>query len=149
MFRKIIIAAWMVTMLAGGAHAAPAQPGTDVYYDFTLIDPATTRKTADAWTEVTDGRIVAIGQGRPPAAAPEQRRHDLGGRYVLPGFIDAHAHITATGIQKVEFKDGKPIVTSESDDRVTRHNARIALARGVTMVRNPGGDRSPTRATTA
>jgi hypothetical protein len=31
-------------------------------------------------------------------------------------------------------------LTMESDDRITQHNARIALARGVTTVRDPGGD---------
>jgi imidazolonepropionase-like amidohydrolase len=59
---------------------------------------------------------------------------------VLPGFIDAHAHITTTGMQQIEVHEGVVTVKMESVDRITQHNARIALARGVTTIRNPGGD---------
>ena len=140
MLRRIFTTAWPVLFLAGVAGAAPPAPGADVYENVTLIDPATSLRIENAWILVKDGRIASFGRGPRPAAATGLHGHDLGGRFMLPGFIDAHAHITATGIQKVDFRDGKPIVTSESDDRVTRHNALIALARGVTTVRNPGGD---------
>jgi imidazolonepropionase-like amidohydrolase len=141
MLVRTIAAALAAALLAGGfAKAAPPVPGTDVYFNFTLIDPATSRRMDGAWIVVKDGRIASIGRGRPPAVTSSEHSHDLGGRYLLPGFIDAHAHITLSGVQKVEFREGKPVVTSESDDRITRHNARIALARGVTAVRNPGGD---------
>ncbi len=141
MFRRIFTAVLPILLLAGGgARAAPPTPGTDVYENVTLIDPATSRRIENAWILVKDGRISSFGRGPPPRAATGAHVHDLGSRFMLPGFIDGHAHITATGIQKVDFRDGKPIVTSETDDRITRHNARIALARGVTTVRNPGGD---------
>jgi N-acetylglucosamine-6-phosphate deacetylase len=38
---------------------------------------------------VRDGRIHAIGAG---AGAPAADRVDLGGRWLLPGFVDAHVH---------------------------------------------------------
>jgi hypothetical protein len=64
---------------------------------------------------------------------------DLAGRYALPGFVDGHAHITGA---PPEFKvvDGKASITMSSDDKLTQHSGRIALAFGVTTVRNPGGD---------
>jgi N-acetylglucosamine-6-phosphate deacetylase len=43
----------------------------------------------DAWVHVTDGRIVAVGSGRPPTDLTVQ---DLGGAWLLPGFIDLHMH---------------------------------------------------------
>jgi hypothetical protein len=67
------------------------------------------------------------------------RRHNFSGRYALPGFIDAHAHITA-GPTKIEMRSGAPLLTNEGTDEITRHSARVALAFGVTTVRNPGGD---------
>lgn len=141
MFRVMMLAIlWAWVLASSPSQGAPPTQGTDIYVNFTLIDPATRREIPDSWMIVTDGRIGSIGHGRPLAQFSEEHRHDLGGRYLLPGFIDAHAHITATGIQKVEIRDGKPLITSESDDRITRQNARIALARGVTTVRNPGGD---------
>jgi imidazolonepropionase-like amidohydrolase len=127
-----------------GACAGCATPGAsgtaDVYHGFTLIDPATEARVRDAYVVVDKGVIRRVGRGRPPASSDPARRHDLTGRFVLPGFIDAHAHITASGIQTVELRDGKPVILMESDDEITRHNARVALSRGVTTVRNPGGD---------
>ncbi|MCW2492525.1 MAG: N-acetylglucosamine-6-phosphate deacetylase [Frankiales bacterium] len=41
----------------------------------------------DGWVEIDDGTIVAIGSGR--VAGPAS---DLGGSWLLPGFIDLHMH---------------------------------------------------------
>jgi N-acetylglucosamine-6-phosphate deacetylase len=40
------------------------------------------------WVVVRGDRIAAVGQGRPP----EGSRVDLGGRWLLPGYIDLHVH---------------------------------------------------------
>ncbi len=48
----------------------------------------------DGWIAVTHGRITAIGTGataRPPRADGHEEI-DLGGRWVMPGFIDLHVH---------------------------------------------------------
>lgn len=115
-----------------------ASAASDLYTGLILIDPVKEMRTADSYVLVTDGRIAAIGVGTPPGALDNVRKHDFSGRYALPGFIDAHAHITA-GPQKVEMRSGGPLLTNEGNDAITRHSARIALAFGVTTVRNPGG----------
>ena len=43
------------------------------------------------WLLVADGRIVAIGDGTPPAG----ERHDFGEALVLPGVIDGQTHATS------------------------------------------------------
>lgn len=122
----------------GGCASLRAPAGADVYHGFTLIDPATRTRVENAWVVVEGRRLSKVGSGRPPAADPA-RIHDLSGRFMLPGFIDAHAHVSSTGILQVEVRDGVPSITMKIDDRITEHNGRIALARGVTTVRNPGG----------
>jgi predicted amidohydrolase YtcJ len=59
--------------------------------DFQEKGPA--RPTALA---TRDGRIVWLGSAQDSAAwtGPETQRHDLGDRALLPGFIDAHGHLT-------------------------------------------------------
>jgi N-acetylglucosamine-6-phosphate deacetylase len=50
-----------------------------------LVTPAGT--LSPGWVDIRDGRIAAVGRGTPP-----ERGADLGGAWVLPGFIDVHVH---------------------------------------------------------
>ncbi len=53
------------------------------------------------WLLIRDGKIAALGQGIPPAAAHRidgPTSIDTGGRLVLPGFQDAHIHLLSGGI---------------------------------------------------
>ncbi|MBM4046968.1 MAG: amidohydrolase family protein, partial [Planctomycetes bacterium] len=74
--------------------------------EFVTLDSRRPRAEALA---VRDGRIVAIGsQAEVRAAAGEVGEVvDLGGRTVLPGFIDAHVHMVWTGMamQGVDLVD--------------------------------------------
>jgi imidazolonepropionase len=55
----------------------------------------------EAAVVVADGRIAWVG---PAAAAPDaDRRTDLGGRSVVPGFVDSHAHLVFAGDRSAEF----------------------------------------------
>lgn len=50
---------------------------------------------------VEDDRVAWVG---PSTAAPAaDSRHDLGGRTVLPGFVDSHAHLVFAGDRAAEF----------------------------------------------
>ncbi|PWE18854.1 amidohydrolase [Marinicauda salina] len=118
------------------SDAAP--PRGALYSGFTLVDPVERTVAEDAWLVVENGRIADFGHGRMPDGAFLERR-DLSGHYALPGFIDVHGHITA-GPHAVEIVDGQPVITMDSDDAITEFNARMALAFGVTTVRNPGAD---------
>ena len=122
------------------ARAIDVAPHADVYYNFTLVDPATEKRVENAWVVVEAGHLSRIGSGRPPESSDPARSHDLAGRFVMPGLIDAHAHITATGILKVEMVNGAPVVSMKIDEAITQRNARLALALGVTTVRNPAGN---------
>jgi len=45
---------------------------------------------APGWVSITDGVISEVGTGRPPAGSTGVR--DLGGAWLLPGYIDLHVH---------------------------------------------------------
>lgn len=56
---------------------------------------------ADA-VAVRDGRIIAVGgEAAQAVRGPRSRIFDLGGRTMLPGFQDAHAHPTAGGLSRM------------------------------------------------
>jgi aminodeoxyfutalosine deaminase len=44
----------------------------------------------DAWVHVANNQVTAVGQGAAPAA---DRSQDLGAAIVLPGLVNAHAHL--------------------------------------------------------
>jgi imidazolonepropionase len=63
--------------------------------------PEESTRLADAALVVEDGRIAWVG---PAAAAPAaDTRTDLGGRAVLPGWVDSHTHLVFAGDRSAEF----------------------------------------------
>ncbi|MEV0592050.1 N-acetylglucosamine-6-phosphate deacetylase [Nonomuraea cavernae] len=55
----------------------------------------------DGWLTIEDGRITHIGRGSAPRAG-----HSLGGRHVVPGFVDLHNHGGAGGSFPTGDHDG-------------------------------------------
>lgn len=138
--RSALIAVLACVLLAGCSSVATTgkTPIGVLYHGFSLLDPVAERVVDNAYIVVQDGRIAAVGagewQGPPPA-----RSVGMTGHHALPGFIDGHAHITS-GPHSVEVVDGAATISIPSVEAITRHNAAVALAFGVTTVRNPGGD---------
>ncbi|MBV6425269.1 MAG: hypothetical protein NAOJABEB_03085 [Steroidobacteraceae bacterium] len=93
--RRRTLTRWFVPLLvlAGvwPVHAAEAGQATFVQVGRLLADPADGRVAHDKTIEIVDGRIVAIHDGFRTGAG---ETIDLRDRFVLPGLIDSHVHIT-------------------------------------------------------
>jgi predicted amidohydrolase YtcJ len=65
------------------------------------VDPRLTRAEALA---ISDGRILAVGSNQDVLAfaSARSRKIDLGGKTVLPGFNDAHAHPCYSGLEHLK-----------------------------------------------
>ena len=60
------------------------------------------------WFVVRDGRFVDVGGGPVPARWSEApRRVDLGGQFVMPGFVDAHVHFIEGGLALLQTNLGR------------------------------------------
>jgi imidazolonepropionase-like amidohydrolase len=101
----------------------------------TLIDGTGARLVEDAVIAIHDRKIQYAG----PASgwmenADEWIKLDLRGRYVLPGLIDAHVHLSGSGEVDSRFRadDGNMALKILS-------NAQKNLAAGITTVRDLGG----------
>src|SRR5580658_1814417 len=46
-----------------------------------------------------DGKIKAIGKGEPPAGTTAHTTYDAKGKFVLPGFISAHSHMSESAFR--------------------------------------------------
>jgi imidazolonepropionase-like amidohydrolase len=101
-----------------------------------LLDPATGQVVKGHGLVVRDGRVAAVlgpSDARPePGSMPVL---DLAGLTVLPGLIDAHAHL----IGALEY-GGVPAIdeTVESELATGARNALATLRAGVTTVRDVG-----------
>lgn len=88
----------MVCALA--ATAALAQPADRIWSGGTVLTMNDAAMRAEAVAE-RGGRIVAVGRQAEvlKLQGPATQMIDLGGRTLLPGFVDAHGHVTMGGFQ--------------------------------------------------
>lgn len=85
----------------------------------TVIDGSDAGARADSTVLLRHGRVEALGPRAELAVPADAERRDLTGRFVLPGLLDAHAHVESA------------------------HHRRKLLAWGVTAFRNPATTASP------
>jgi len=119
-----------------GVFAAPAAQNTGTAHAFVgaaLPGVGASPAIDSGVIVVRDGKIEAIGRSndiKPPAGA---RVTDLKGKFVLPGLISAHAHVSAV--------DGlrPPAYTAENTARQLALFARY----GITTVWSLGGEQAP------
>jgi imidazolonepropionase-like amidohydrolase len=139
-----LLALFMLS-LAGPAQiaaqpAAPPAPAdeTIVIHAGTLLDRPGRPPRRNASIIVRGGRIEAVQDGLVPAPVGA-RLIDLSDRFVLPGLIDSHVHLTSdrAGVegQLAEVTDSVPLRAYEA-----AWNARKTLDAGFTTVRNLGAD---------
>ena len=134
------------TLLAVASIAAPtletvaAEPGITLVHAGRLLDrpdrpargPSTVVIRGDRVAEVRDGFVDATAVGATEATVIDQR-----GRFVLPGLIDSHVHLTsdAGGIAK-QLEEVRLSPATKAYNALW--NARKTLAAGFTTVRNLG-----------
>jgi imidazolonepropionase-like amidohydrolase len=112
----------LAASLASGALAAPPPPLALVHA--TLVDGTGAPARPGTTLLVDHGRIAAIfadGQGELPKGATVR---DLAGKFVIPGLVDAHVHLTGAA----------------DDISGYRELLGALLAKGVTTVRDMAGD---------
>jgi len=115
--------------------AAPAAGATPLWLtNARLLDGTGAAPRAGAAVLVRDGRIAAIGGAgeQPPLGASTV---DLEGRTLMPGLIDAHAHVLAKLPAPAEGTE--PLLPGTAAHVVAGY-LREALRRGVTTLRDVG-----------
>lgn len=134
-FIQIALAALLpATPLPAQSAAAPALVLTGA----TLIDGTDRPPRANATVVVRNGWITAVGDQFTVPVPRGAKVVDLRGKYLLPGFIDMHAHL-AIAPWVIDSSGGKRELRFPYDEAATREVTRSQLAFGITAARNPAG----------
>jgi predicted amidohydrolase YtcJ len=85
------------------ALAAPMPPQADAIYTGGDIVTVNDRQPQAEAIAITGGRIVAVGSRDEVMKfkGAQTRLVDLGGKTLIPGFVDPHGHVFQTGIQAI------------------------------------------------
>lgn len=107
-----------------------------VFRNITLIDGTGREPLVNATVAVRDGKIIYAGKAKhwQPSYEEDIINLDYAGKYLLPGLIDTHVHLSGSGEPDSQFKtdDGSMALKILG-------NARKNLAVGITTVRDLGG----------
>jgi imidazolonepropionase-like amidohydrolase len=132
------VTAWGLTlsMLAAAALLAqPQQPAARAFIGATIFDGTGAPPILNAVLVVRGGRILEAGPANQVTIPEGAERVDVGGRFIIPGLVNAHGHIgSADGLQT-----GAAVNTDDNVRRQLALNARY----GVTTVVSLGDDREP------
>ncbi len=92
----------MAAMLPQQAMSAPAQTADAIYLGGPIVTVNEFQPQAEA-IAIRGGRIIAVGYRDEvmKLKGAKTRIVDLGGKALLPGFIDPHGHVYSTGIQAI------------------------------------------------
>ncbi len=104
---------------AGWGTAAGAQPTVTALTGATLVDGTDRAPVANATIVVRDGRIVAAGPATAVAVPAGAARVDLRGKFVVPGLVNAHGHVTAPATLGTYAAYGVTSVFSLGDEPAT------------------------------
>ncbi len=122
---------WILSVLLVFLLAVVAVAQQYAIHAGTLLDGTGVSARHDLYLTVRDGRISAISATRPRNIAVKEFSSDT----VVPGFVDAHGHISFIGLG--EDADAR-LVNASNREQWVLCNARDALASGVTTLRDPG-----------
>ncbi len=89
-----MMAIWLVAGACGPAPGAGMQALTEA----TVIDVATGHDQPDAVILIRDGHVVSVGNAEDVSIPRGAEVTALPGRWIVPGLIDAHAHLQPWGL---------------------------------------------------
>jgi len=141
--RRVLVATIVAGCLCSGLLAAPP---TAVAQDLdllnvTLVDGTGAAPRKGVTVTVRGGKIGSIVE-RAPAASTDVRQIDLGGRYLLPGLIDAHSHVESPAAALRALQSGVTTSRVLGDTNLqamgTRDLIRAGYVPGPELLVSPG-----------
>ena len=103
---RIFLFVLSFALLAGGTSAwAQPTPETVVLAHATVIDGTGAPPMADSTVLIRAGRIAAVYPSASRAVPNGARVEDLAGKWIIPGLIDAHVHLSSGNGDLAHYRD--------------------------------------------
>ena len=139
MRRRIVVVLLCSAIFWARGYGQGQKPGDKTYVlkAASMFDGKSDALVTPGLVVVTGGRIVGVGPGATVPAGAEVI--DLGDATLLPGFIDAHTHLTfaySDDYNKAELDSLQKTVAERALDASV--NAKVTLMAGFTTVRDVG-----------
>lgn len=136
---------FVLLLLAGGFSSISLHAQDYALVNATVIDVATGELQSGTTVFVQDGKIMRVGPDEKMKMAVRIKEIDLEGRFLIPGFTDAHIHIFQSGglyarPDAISLESSRPYaeerewVKSQAGDFLRRY-----LKCGITSVMDVGG----------
>ncbi len=127
----LTVALALASSWLAGAQTGAVPPAPLMLVNASVVDTATGATRRGQVLVLRDGRIESVGPTAPPAAvAAAPRRIDLGGRYVVPGLIDAHVHVANAAAMRAALESGVTTVRSAGVSNFVDVGLRDLVKRG-------------------
>jgi len=107
----------------------------------TLIDGTGASPLANATVLMEGNKIKAVGPSKKVKIPEEAKKVDVSGKWILPGFIDLHIHLTYPNDTIQHFTDTDSLASLRA-----LHLTKMYLKSGVTSVRDVGSPVEPMQA---
>lgn len=131
----------LVFLVVAPVLAARQQRPADLIVTNARIYTADQARPRASAMAIRDGRIVFVGNARGAAtlAGPRTERLDLGGKTVIPGMVDAHAHLLGLGraLHHVDL-----VGTTSYEEVVARAAERARTAQPGEWIQGRGWDQN-------
>ncbi len=130
---RLLVTAAIVAAASIVGCAAPSPPepdGSKAFIGARLFDGTGKDAVANAVLLVRDGRVVAVGPADEVEIPAGAERVALEGKFVVPGLINAHAHVN----------DVKGLEGGHYDEENLLRQLRLYARYGVTTANSLGGD---------
>ena len=113
------------------SSCSSAQPSADAIFVGTILTMDSSRPTAEA-IAIRQGRILALGSRRDVMRHKDDQTRvvELRGQAMLPGFIDAHSHVTGVAARMAEVNLSPPPVGDVTSIGDIQRKLQAALSTG-------------------
>lgn len=134
-FTRFTLILLSVTLVIGCSKPkekdSPVEYNSTAYVGLNIVDGTGAASQSNMTLIVKDGEIIGLGKGSEIDIPADAKKIDCKGKWVIPGLIDMHAHVTVLPV------DSNLAIIEKYDKEASISSLKTMLDFGITTTRNP------------